>query len=490
MKMNATTLITTLIMAVACTSANANDAKHDDHGAGHEPATKSAAPAKPAEPKPAAEAKPAAETKPAEDVKVAADASAEAPAKPVPKKKKAKKAAKKQLAKPAEDKAVDAAHADAGHAAPDAHGGKASDSHAAPAVVAEPSKRLKLKKAYPGGIPVATDAQTAAGHDAPAPAAALDDHAAATAAAPAAPAPAAPSAAAPAASAPAHDVPAAAATPAAPAVDAHAAHASPAVVEMTKRLKPKASLPAAPSAAAPAVVESHAAKAEHYAPAAKAEHHAPAANEHHATPVAAHSDHAHPAETHAATTVAAKVLPAHSGHAPISVRAARAAAEECDLPLKSEVAALFDRWNNSLRTGDPRKVVANYAPNSILLPTVSNRARFTIAEKEDYFTHFLMRRPEGSIDDRLIEVDCNSATDAGLYTFRFADGSKVKARYSFSYKKIGSDWLITSHHSSAMPERAEAGVEIHAGHAPAAKAAPARVNESSEPSTKGWVRYP
>ena len=174
------------------------------------------------------------------------------------------------------------------------------------------------------------------------------------------------------------------------------------------------------------------------------------------------------------------------------------------MPLKAEVAALFNRWNASLRTGDPRKVVANYAPNSILLPTVSNRARFTIAEKEDYFTHFLMKRPEGSIDDRLIEVDCNSATDAGLYTFRFADGTKVKARYSFSYKKIGNDWLITSHHSSAMPEQPPMGhdapvAQTAAAHAPAAaqapaaapkaKAAPAEDSSSVSP-TKGWVRFP
>jgi hypothetical protein len=135
------------------------------------------------------------------------------------------------------------------------------------------------------------------------------------------------------------------------------------------------------------------------------------------------------------------------------------------------------------------------------LPTVSNRARFTIAEKEEYFMHFLMRRPEGSIDDRMIEVDCNSATDAGLYTFRFADGTKVKARYSFSYKKVGAEWLITSHHSSAMPERAEAPVEVHPSHtahaaapahapAPAPKAIPLRPTEAPEASTKGWVRYP
>ena len=107
--------------------------------------------------------------------------------------------------------------------------------------------------------------------------------------------------------------------------------------------------------------------------------------------------------------------------------------------------------------------------------------------------HFLMRRPEGSIDDRMIEVDCNSATDAGLYTFRFADGTKVKARYSFSYKKIGSEWLITSHHSSAMPESVEVKADAHAAqasHAPAPKAIPGRPAEASEASTKGWVRYP
>lgn len=155
--------------------------------------------------------------------------------------------------------------------------------------------------------------------------------------------------------------------------------------------------------------------------------------------------------------------------------------------MKSEVAALFDRWNASLRTGDPKKVAANYAPGSILLPTVSNRARFTAAEKEDYFAHFLARRPEGTIDDRVIDVDCNSATDAGLYTFRFADGTSVKARYSFSYRKLGSQWLITSHHSSGMPEKPEVAAEHPVSNTVHAK--PAERTEQGSPA-KGWVRYP
>lgn len=117
------------------------------------------------------------------------------------------------------------------------------------------------------------------------------------------------------------------------------------------------------------------------------------------------------------------------------------------------IASLFDRWNESLQTGDPKKVVANYAERSILLPTVSNTPRLTPAEKEDYFTHFLQSKPSGVIDLRQIDISGEIAVDSGLYTFTLAaKGETVKARYSFVYKWDGAQWLIISHHSSAMPE--------------------------------------
>jgi uncharacterized protein (TIGR02246 family) len=126
----------------------------------------------------------------------------------------------------------------------------------------------------------------------------------------------------------------------------------------------------------------------------------------------------------------------------------------CKATSEQEIAALFDRWNQSLQTGDPRKVAANYAERSILLATVSNKPRLTVAEREDYFQHFLQDRPSGRIDFRRIELGCNSAVDAGLYTFTFArTGAVVKARYTYTYRWDGSQWLITSHHSSAMPEK-------------------------------------
>ncbi|MGO4762818.1 DUF4440 domain-containing protein [Cupriavidus sp. 2KB_3] len=137
---------------------------------------------------------------------------------------------------------------------------------------------------------------------------------------------------------------------------------------------------------------------------------------------------------------------------PGSTQASRT--ESCKAASEQEISALFDRWNRSLQTGDPRKVVANYAERSILLATVSNKPRMTPAEKEDYFTQFLQSGPSGKIDFRTIELGCNTAVDAGLYTFTFArTGATVKARYTYTYRWDGTQWLITSHHSSAMPEK-------------------------------------
>ena len=46
-----------------------------------------------------------------------------------------------------------------------------------------------------------------------------------------------------------------------------------------------------------------------------------------------------------------------------------------------ELAAQFDRWNMALQTGDPEKVAALYAPDGVLLPTVSNQVRTDHAGK-------------------------------------------------------------------------------------------------------------
>ena len=120
---------------------------------------------------------------------------------------------------------------------------------------------------------------------------------------------------------------------------------------------------------------------------------------------------------------------------------------------KKEIASLFDRWNKSLKSGDPDQVVKNYARNSILLATLANKPRLTVAEKKSYFKFFLTNKPSGKINSRKIEVGYDTAVDAGIYTFTFAKtGAVVKARYTFTYRFNKNKWLITCHHSSRMPE--------------------------------------
>lgn len=135
-----------------------------------------------------------------------------------------------------------------------------------------------------------------------------------------------------------------------------------------------------------------------------------------------------------------------------SVNAFAQTTQDCVKTDQQEIAGLFDRWNNSLQTGDAHKVAENYLSDAVLLPTLSNKVRKSDAERVDYFEHFLEKKPVGKIESRTIRTGCNKATDSGVYTFTFADKSSVKARYTFTYVWDGKAWKISSHHSSAMPE--------------------------------------
>lgn len=125
-------------------------------------------------------------------------------------------------------------------------------------------------------------------------------------------------------------------------------------------------------------------------------------------------------------------------------------------PVDEKLAAeLFNKWNNALQTGNPKIVAALYSDDAVLLPTVSNLARTNLAEIEDYFAHFLEKKPFGTIIQRNVKKGCNKLTDAGIYSFRLTDqtGSKnVAARYTFVYEHRNGGWKIAHHHSSVMPE--------------------------------------
>ena len=124
---------------------------------------------------------------------------------------------------------------------------------------------------------------------------------------------------------------------------------------------------------------------------------------------------------------------------------------------EAEIASLFDRWNAALATGNPAEVTKLYAQDAVLEPTVSNKVRTTPEEIHNYFTSFLKLKPQGVVNYRQIRVlDENTALDTGVYTFDLTkDGKRqqVQARYTYVYEKLGGQWKIINHHSSAMPEQ-------------------------------------
>ncbi|MFS1537395.1 MAG: DUF4440 domain-containing protein [Candidatus Phlomobacter fragariae] len=97
---------------------------------------------------------------------------------------------------------------------------------------------------------------------------------------------------------------------------------------------------------------------------------------------------------------------------------------------QQQIASLFDRWNDSLKNGDAKKVSANYLADSVLLPTISSQVRLTNAERIDYFKHFLAKKPGEKIYNQTIRIGCNKAID--ISTFTFKDKSTVSAHYTFT----------------------------------------------------------
>ena len=124
------------------------------------------------------------------------------------------------------------------------------------------------------------------------------------------------------------------------------------------------------------------------------------------------------------------------------------------MSMKNEILDQFEMWNNALQTGDPDKVVACYAEDAILLPTVSPKVRHNHVEIRDYFVHFLSKKPHGKITEKNIRIYDDIAINSGLYTFSLmGDGgpTDVAARFTFVYRKYEDGWLIIEHHSSILP---------------------------------------
>ncbi|MES2001051.1 MAG: SgcJ/EcaC family oxidoreductase [Pseudomonadota bacterium] len=117
----------------------------------------------------------------------------------------------------------------------------------------------------------------------------------------------------------------------------------------------------------------------------------------------------------------------------------------------------FDRFNAAWATKNPDTVSAMFAPDAVLLPTLSDEERTTPAGIRRYFDYFLKSSPVAHIDSSSIRLGCNTAARMGNWSVDLTDpktGAKsaAKARYTFVYRFASGHWWIEHLHSSLLPD--------------------------------------
>ena len=117
----------------------------------------------------------------------------------------------------------------------------------------------------------------------------------------------------------------------------------------------------------------------------------------------------------------------------------------------------FKNWNKALIAGDPKQVAEFYAADTTFLPTVSGEFKRGQAGAEEYFKHFLEKKPAGEIITGEVQIlGPKSYLHSGMYNFEVdLNGGRetVKARFSFVWRQDDQGvWKIIHHHSSLKPD--------------------------------------
>lgn len=126
---------------------------------------------------------------------------------------------------------------------------------------------------------------------------------------------------------------------------------------------------------------------------------------------------------------------------------------------KVAVEKAFYDWCTAIgkAKGNPQVIVKFYAPDAILLPTLSEKVLVNHNGGLDAYFKKLTSLPDiQCVPQKLItRVYTDTAVNSGLYSFTYKEKGKTKtipARFSFVYQKEGDQWLIYKHHSSKMPK--------------------------------------
>lgn len=134
-----------------------------------------------------------------------------------------------------------------------------------------------------------------------------------------------------------------------------------------------------------------------------------------------------------------------------------AAFEAAARPYLAQARKALMRWAEIVSSGELEGLLALYASDAILVPTMEDEVGGHADERRAYFESFLanpnLRCHIDSLRKR-ISHKLGTVVVGGHYTFTFEKGDveqTVPARFLFTFEEIDGTWLITGHHSSRMP---------------------------------------
>lgn len=123
---------------------------------------------------------------------------------------------------------------------------------------------------------------------------------------------------------------------------------------------------------------------------------------------------------------------------------------------KTDVDAATGRWIDAFNRKSTTDITALYAPDAVFLGTSSPVLRDSPALVKDYFKDLpALGDSTISLGEHRVQVFGNTAISSGFYTrSSVQNGQTVRnpARFTFVYAKRGGQWVIVTHHSSALPE--------------------------------------
>ena len=116
----------------------------------------------------------------------------------------------------------------------------------------------------------------------------------------------------------------------------------------------------------------------------------------------------------------------------------------------------IQEWMDTVCSNDSSSIASLYKEDAVLLGTLDKSVRKGRDLVKEYFDFFVKLKPCGKITE-LVEEDYGHdrfCVVNGTYDFNLTENDEqvvAPARFTFVLERIGTKWMIQSHHSSKQP---------------------------------------